>query len=211
MLLVKSDPDSPVAMAPLLAELAECCRTSHEYQGHGWGVLYLDQGRRRLYRSLAPIWESDFGRFGDTTFLLAHARSAFRDRDIALANNMPFTDEHWAFAFNGELHGVRIREQGRIGAEKIFHFIKRFEGGDMARGFDRAIMLIRRRSARVRAMNILLTDLDRIFLCSQFDEQPSYFTLHRRQRPGQLMICSEPLPGIAGWQPVANHTIEVLQ
>ena len=29
---------------------------------------------------------------------------------------------------NGELQGVRIREEGRIGAEKIFNFIKQYFG-----------------------------------------------------------------------------------
>jgi len=36
---------------------------------------------------------------------VAHARSAFEDKDIVVENNMPFTDGERVFIFNGELRG----------------------------------------------------------------------------------------------------------
>ncbi len=44
---------------------------------------------------------------------------------------MPFYDDQFIFIFNGELRGVRIKADGRIGAEKIFNFIKRFNSDNM--------------------------------------------------------------------------------
>ena len=69
---------------------------------------------------MRPIWEDDWRPPGRTTLLLAHARSAFRDEGIRVENNMPFHDGERGFIFNGELRGVRIRERGRIGAEKVY-------------------------------------------------------------------------------------------
>ncbi len=57
--------------------------------------------------------------FPTTKRLIVHARSAFQDKDIVVENNMPFYDDKYIFIFNGELNGVKIKSDGRIGAEKI--------------------------------------------------------------------------------------------
>ena len=44
---------------------------------------------------------------------------------------MPFTNGDRVFIFNGELRGVRVKADGRIGAEKIFNYILRFDKGDL--------------------------------------------------------------------------------
>ena len=87
------------------------------------------------YKSLKPIWEDDLRQFGSSDLFLVHARSAFRDEGICIDNNMPFYDDKHVFVFNGELRGVRIKSQGRIGAEKIFNYIKRFDRGDFFTGY----------------------------------------------------------------------------
>lgn len=87
-------------------------------------------GQWQIYRNIRPVWEDDFSSLPDTTLLVAHARSAFEDKDIVVENNMPFSDGKAVFVFNGELRGVKIKEEGRIGAEKIFNFIRRFDSGD---------------------------------------------------------------------------------
>lgn len=199
-----------------LAALARIARDSREYQGHGWGCawLELEAGRRggwRFHHDLAPIWE-DAGRpTGRTTLLLAHARSAFRDEGIRVENNMPFTDGERVFAFNGELHGVRIRERGRIGAEKVFNFVKRFDRGDFAAALTRGLDAIERRTRRMRAMNVVVADAGRrVHFASRFREDPAYFQMHRTVADGAHILCSEPYPATVArmrWTPVANgHT-----
>ena len=121
----------PFAIEPHLDMFATIARDSPEYQGHGWGCAWLAGGKWRLYRDIRPVWDDQRDRFGETTLLLAHARSAFRDEGIRVENNMPFDDGRHVFIFNGELRGVRIREHGRIGAEKVFNYVKRFDRGDM--------------------------------------------------------------------------------
>ena len=77
------------------------------------------------------MWDADTRQFPASRLFLVHARSAYRDEGIVVENNMPFYDEDAVFIFNGELHGVRIKEEGRIGAEKIFRVIKRFYRSDL--------------------------------------------------------------------------------
>ncbi len=104
-----------------LQKFAEISKSSKEYQGHGWGCAYLENNSWKYYKNIAPIWDDDLTQLGKTTLLIAHARSAFQDKDIVVENNMPFYDDDYVFIFNGELHGVKIKENGRIGAEKIFN------------------------------------------------------------------------------------------
>ena len=106
-----------------LNNFAGIARNSSEYQGHGWGCAWLEGDTWQVYRDIRPIWEDNLGQFGQTTLFLAHARSAFRDEGVVVENNMPFFDGEQMFIFNGELQGVRIKETGRIGAEKVFNYL----------------------------------------------------------------------------------------
>ena len=202
--------ETPFPMSELLSSLAELSRASPEYQGHGWGCAWIEDGGWRLYRDIRPIWEADLDRFGYSRLLLAHARSAFRDEGIRVENNMPFSDGESVFIFNGELRGVRIRSEGRIGAEKIYNYIRRFDRGDKCAATRKAVDIIKKRSAYVRAMNLILSDGDQSCLASSFGENPAYFQLHQRQRNGLYLVCSQPFPGESGWSPIANDTAMAL-
>jgi len=208
LLLVKAEQD--FVIAPQLARLAYIAQHSKEYQGHGWGCAYLQDGSWQHYKNIKPIWEDDFGRFGKTPLLLAHARSAFKDEGITIENNMPFYDGRYVFIFNGELRGVRITEQGRIGAEKIFNFIKRFDHGHMLAALKRGTEVICKRTKYVRAMNIVIADPQKVYVASFFNEDPDYFTLHYSQDGDRLVVASEALPGNQHWKKLASGTVREL-
>lgn len=163
-----------------------------------------------------------------TTLLIAHARSAFRDEGIVVENNMPFTDDQYVFVFNGELRGVRIKEDGRIGAEKIFNYIKRFSGaavnGDapndttddthgpstaMLGMLDKGTRIINKRTRYVRAMNIMMSDGNDVVISSHFGEDPDYFSLMRTQREDRTIVCSDPWPDGQEheWQRIDNGAV----
>jgi len=179
--------DSAFSIAEMLAPFAELSRTSREFQGHGWGCAWREGERWRQYHDIRPIWEDDLEQFGSSNLLLVHARSAFRDEGIVVENNMPFSDGESMFIFNGELRGVRIQSEGRIGAEKIYNYIRRFDKGDKLAATARAVDIIKKRSSYVRAMNIVLSD-DR--------------DLH--------LVCSQPFAGDQGWSRIDNNrTIEL--
>ena len=169
-----------------------------------------DRNEWAMYKNIKPIWEDDLDRFGETRVLLAHARSAFRNEGIAVENNMPFCDERLAFAFNGELRGVRIQQDGRIGAEKIFNFIKRFDRGDLGAAVKRATEIIRKRTEFIRAMNIVICDRHSVCISSLFNDDPGYFTLHRRSMAGGFVVCSQPFGSAEKWRPIENDSIQVL-
>lgn len=183
---------------------AGIARDSKEYQGHGWGCAWLEGDGWRVYRNIQPIWEDDERPAGRTRLLLAHARSAFRDEGICIENNMPFSDGRYVFIFNGELRGVRIKEDGRIGAEKIFNYVKRFDRGDMLEALRRGVDVIAKRTRYVRAMNIIMASPSDVYVASSFNEDPDYFQMQRRQEDGISVICSEAYPDESGWQAIAQ-------
>jgi glutamine amidotransferase len=205
LLLVKSETDFSITQE--LKRLAIIAEHSKEYQGHGWGCAYRENGAWKHYKNIKPIWQDDLAAFGQTKLLLAHARSAFKDEGIAVENNMPFYDERRVFIFNGELRGVRLAEQGRIGAEKIFNFIKRFDHGDLLAALKRGTEVIQKRTKYIRAMNILMADHRRAYVASIFNEDPDYFTMHWSQQRAKLIVASEPLPGEERWEKIASGTI----
>jgi predicted glutamine amidotransferase len=192
---------------PHLEKFADIARNSKEYQGHGWGCAYLDEtGVWRVYKNINPVWEDDLSQFGGTTLLVAHARSAFEDRDIVIENNMPFFDGRTVFIFNGELRGVKIREQGRIGAEKIFNFVRRFDKGDTLKALEKAVHIIKKRTRYIRGMNIIMVNAGAIFVSSFFNEDKEYFTM-RYVEGKELIICSESYPSEKKWTRIANNSL----
>jgi glutamine amidotransferase len=207
LLTIKSE--TPFAIGAHLGKFADIARNSKEYQGHGWGCAYLDESSEwKLYRNINPVWQDDIMQFGRTRLLVAHARSAFEDKDIAVENNMPFFDGQTVFIFNGELRGVKIREQGRIGAEKIFNYIRRFDKGNTQQALAKAVNIIRKRTRFIRGMNIIMVNDSGIFVSSYFTEDEDYFTLHYRE-DRELVICSAPYPAEKKWQSIANASVRV--
>ncbi|MBN1349521.1 class II glutamine amidotransferase [candidate division KSB1 bacterium] len=198
----------PTDMRNHLRQFARIAQNSREYQGDGWGCAWLEDGHWSIYKNVCPIWEDNLTDFPATNQLLVHARSAFRNEGIAVENNMPFADDKYAFIFNGELHGVRIKEQGRIGAEKIFNYIKRFDHGDMLPALEKSTGIIAKRTTYIRAMNIILSDKRFLYLHSLFNEDADYFTMFTKTTENELILCSEKYPGETGWQKIENETIE---
>jgi glutamine amidotransferase len=205
LLFVESNDPFPIARH--LVPFSEIARNSKEFQGHGWGCAYWTNRRWELYRNVRPVWEDDLRRFPATTRLLAHARSAFRNEGIAVENNMPFTDGRTAFVFNGELHGVRVKAQGRIGAEKVYNLIRQLDRGDTLSALEKAVGVLEERSRRIRAMNIILADGVGAWVSSLFSEDPDYFMLRRKSEGGIRIVCSEPYPGETGWQSIRNRFV----
>ena len=198
--------ETPFDIGGLLAPFAELSQNSREFQGHGWGCAWRENGAWQQYHDIRPIWEDELNQFGETDLLLVHARSAFRDEGIVVENNMPFSDGESMFIFNGELRGVRIKSEGRIGAEKIYNYIRRFDKGDKFDATQRAVDIINKRSAYVRAMNLILSDGEQSVLSTGFSEDPEYFQVHEKRCDGLHLICSDPFPGQTDWQTIENHT-----
>jgi len=194
-----------------LEKFAEVSKNSKEYQGHGWGCAYMQNEKWRYYKNVKPIWEDDLHQFDTSNRLIVHARSAFKDEGIAVENNMPFYDDKYIFIFNGELRGVKIKEEGRIGAEKIFNYIKRFDrtspGWMLKKGTD----LIIKRSNYTRAMNIIFSGKEASYIYSYFNEDPEYFTMYINQEPDNIIVCSEKISGYTNWHPIPNNSLMELK
>ncbi len=194
-----------------LSIFASIAKNSKEYQGHGWGCSYLINNEWVNYKNINPIWENDFSQFPKTNRLIVHARSAFEDKDIVVENNMPFFDDKYQFIFNGELRGVKIKAEGRIGAEKIFNFIKRFDtininiNNSLSKGID----ILKKRTSYIRAMNIIIAEKNRVHYSSLFNEDATYFQMYYKQNKNELIICSEKYPNENNWESIENNSIGV--
>ena len=198
--------DTGFSIVSLLEPFAQMSRVSPEYQGHGWGCSWREGNSWRHYHNIQPVWEDDFSQFGETSLLLVHARSAFRDEGIVIENNMPFSDGESVFIFNGELRGVRIKSPGRIGAEKIYNYIRRFDKGDKLAALDKGTDIIDKRSSYVRAMNIIMSDGEQSWLSTRYSENPDYFQMHQRQDGAIKLVCSQPFADESDWTPIPNNT-----
>jgi predicted glutamine amidotransferase len=190
-----------------LEKFAGVAQKSKEYQGHGWGCAFLQDGVWKYYKNVKPIWEDSFSGFGTSTRLITHARSAFKDEGIFAGNNMPFFDDEYIFIFNGELRGVKIKEDGRIGAEKIFNYIKRFDKGSGKDALQKGTEIITKKSAYVRAMNIILSDSKASYIHSQFNEDDEYFTMYKKVTDDTIVVCSDPFIGEENWEPIPNNSL----
>jgi len=192
-----------------LQKFAIIAKNSKEFQGHGWGCAYLVDNEWTIYKNIKPVWEDDLRSFGSTTVLIAHARSAFKDQDIHVQNNMPFFNGRYMYVFNGELHGVKIKESGNIGAEKIFNFIQRFDSKDFRDAIQKGVSIIKKRSRYIKAMNIIIADKQNAYVTSDFHEDPEYFTLHYKKTPDDIIISSEKYPEESQWQKLETNKIKV--
>ncbi|MDP3445415.1 MAG: class II glutamine amidotransferase [Ignavibacteria bacterium] len=194
-----------------LKKFAEISKNSKEFQGHGWGCAYLQNGKWEYYKNVNPIWEDDFSKFPLTSRLIVHARSAFKDEGIVVENNMPFYDDKFVFIFNGELRGVKIKEEGRIGAEKIFNYIKRFYKGNTKEALAKGAEIINKKTSYIRAMNVILSDNGSSFVYSLFNEDEAYFTMHIKKENDLIVVCSEPFSGETGWEEIQNNSLTELK
>ncbi len=210
--LLLVDARQPVNPNNFLQPFRQVCQSSREFQGHGWGCAWLDANNHwQQYHNIAPIWEDPKADFPDTTLFLVHARSAFRDEGIAIENNMPFSDGNSVFLLNGELRGVRIKADGRIGAEKIYNFIRRFEKDGLATAVRKGANIIDKRSRYISAMNFFVATPEAVEICSWFSEDPKYFQLHQSTSDRLRLVCSAPLPGIeADWATIPNQNFQTL-
>ena len=201
----------PVQVTQHLEAFAAICKDSSEYQGHGWGCTWLDDNQWRSHHSITPIWEDALNGFNDTSLFLAHARSAFRDEGIRVENNMPFINRNRVFIFNGELSGVRIRESGRIGAEKIFNYSSRFSHLGALPGLQKTVEVIEKRTRYIRAMNLIIATPQQSLLSTHYNENQGYFQMHRASTDRFEIVCSEPYPLLdAKWQTIENRTVTEL-
>lgn len=192
-----------------LVKFAQMCRESKEYQGDGWGCAWLENEDWKEHHSITPIWADKLPKIPETTRFLVHARSAFQNKDIILENTMPFSnsEKKRVFIFNGEIRGVRINVDGRIGAEKIFTYIQLLSKNSIEEGIRKAVPIIEKKSSYIRAMNMLIAEGEDIYYVSHYNEQPEYFNLYRNDTEKYSMICSAPIDQNE-WTLLNNKTIE---
>jgi predicted glutamine amidotransferase len=203
-LLVKSGASlAPRAFLESFAELAERSPAPDgDPQADGWGIAWSrGSGLWDLRKYTDPIWESSalFGEFPESRCFCLHARSASSpELKKAVEFNQPFVDEHHAFVFNGFVEGISLPYPvpGRIGSQKIWSLLRcELETGGGVESLRAVQDLLNRRSRRVQALNLGLTDGEFLYGLCQYAEHEDYYRCHIHVDPQLRMVCSGPLPG----------------
>ena len=192
-----------------LKQFAHISKNSKEYQGHGWGISYLNNESWITYKNIDPIWDFDEFNFPKTTECLVHARSAFRNEGIEVDNNMPLISDDIAFIFNGELQKVRLNVLGNTGAKKIFSLIQKMKNGDLEKSLYRSIKILEKRADYIRALNLIISDKEKWYITNIFNEDSDYFTMHQTITDDLFIVSSEPF-GNHSWQSFQNNTVMVI-
>lgn len=204
---------APIEVGEVVEQFARMCERSTcldgDWQGDGWGVAWWEEDAGwSLHRSLAPIWtEANHGaQVPATRRLVIHARAAsFPEHKGDLAFAQPYVHGPYAFVFNGLIEGVRpprgMKIPGAIGAEKIWYLVRqRLEKGSALRdALAWGYAFLERRSRRIQACNMGLSDGHRVVSYNGNPSGHTYYQLFQAQRQGVRLICSEPF-GDWPWQ-----------
>lgn len=199
----------PVNVRELLHQFAIKCQQSTEFQGHGWGIVFFDGISWQEIKDINPIWEYNFDDFVDIQQCVVHARSAFKDEGIMIENNMPFSSGDYVFIFNGELRDVKLKVDGRIGAEKIFNLILRFDSTSLLDSIKKANRVISKRTGYIRANNFIVINkkTSEQFINSQYSEDAEYFQMYITERQEGTIISSEKIDEYS-WNDIPKNYTE---
>lgn len=201
--LVKTTiPEKPQEILNSFSEMAEVSRApDDDIQGDGWGISWRQNNEWERYSSINPIWESrnEFTSPPETNLFLIHARSASFNKDKDnISYNQPYTDGKYAFVFNGLLKGMRYPRPlaGNIGAQKIWTLLQEFLGQNSTEvAIKKTVAELNKYAREVQALNLGLSDGERLYAYCQFAKNDDYYTLHANQSSEKIIVSSEPLRG----------------
>jgi predicted glutamine amidotransferase len=196
----------PCDVRQVVEQFARMCEQSTcldgDWQGDGWGMAWWQENTGwHVHRSLAPVWtEADCARqVPGTRRLVVHARAAsFPQHKGDLAFAQPYVDGPYAFVFNGLIEGVRLprgmKIPGAIGAEKIWYLVRQrlAQGLTLQDALASGYAFLERRSRRIQACNMGLSDSRRAVSHNGNPTGHGYYQLFQAQREGVHLICSEP-------------------
>jgi predicted glutamine amidotransferase len=195
----------------LLMEFAQMCKKSKapdgDWQGDGFGITWLNYNNSwETIKSTLPIWEKPeiINEVPNTNIVLVHARSATFKNQLNVGDtsfNQPFSDDKYAYIFNGHLEGVKLKfpVRGKTGAEKLWNLL------NIKLTYTQPIIalneLLQERvldTNKIYAMNIGLSDKKNIYaLCKYLPNEiiPDYHKLHYYSNDKIKLIVSEPIGG----------------
>jgi predicted glutamine amidotransferase len=215
-LLVKSTkpirPKELLSKFSLMAEISKA--PDGDWQGDGWGIAWKQENVWQRKAFLSPIWESKdkFCNLPLTNCFSVHARSASFKKDKGLVDyNQPYINDHYSFTFNGLLEGIAFPRPlaGSIGAQKIWSLFQQNCLINQKQALNLTIKELNQYSKKVKALNLGLSDGERLFAYCQFSDFSDYYTLKIHQTQAQSIVCSEALEGL-DFSPLKLEKIHVI-
>lgn len=211
-LMIKSQNElQPEEFLMSFSEMAEKSKAlDGDWQGDGWGIGWLDKNQQwHIKKSIHPIWEdeSHFRQISKSTHYLVHARSAsFPTHKNNPDFNQPFIEGQHAFLFNGLIKGVSLPypTPGKIGSQKIWSILSGLINQSSPEvAFLELRELLLKHSRSIQAMNIGLSDGNKMYAFCHYEKFPEYYNLHYYESDELKMVSSEPLEGYS-FSPTPN-------
>jgi len=180
---------------------------------NGWGVVYEEDGRLRIDRSILACWEDPaIHALRDKRVFLLHARRASLG-GVSLENTHPFEQEIdgacWSFCHNGTVRDELLAlptmaKEDATDSEKVFHRLMPYlHEGQVLKGFREVYCGFR----NFTSLNTLLLGPDDFWAVSLCTRDPAYYTLTLADADNGPMVSSEPLVEFSKRQtPISDGT-----
>jgi predicted glutamine amidotransferase len=137
--------------------------------------------------------------------LIAHLRKASVGKKV-VENTHPFTRGKWAFAHNGTIRKLNLRD--RTDSEWFFNSLLleiRLCGGDPVCAISRQVRAVRE-VYRYSSITFLMSDGQRLFAYRDCSKNPDYYTVFYAKTRNSFVVCQEKIffdsPDI--WQELGN-------
>jgi predicted glutamine amidotransferase len=224
----------PVTAAHVLDNTLEAFIELSHLHADGWGLAWYDeQSRLQHAKTPGPAYASaEFASLAAsvrTGALIAHLRWATPGFALCMENTHPFIYNQFAFAHNGAvapnegleaLIAPHLREHltGTTDSERHFlALLSVFEKAAPIEAF-RIHMNTLRQQLQSTSLNCLLLTPAALYAACDFDpnaplarRDPHYFHLHYRVIPDAVVVASTGLGKRAGWQPLENGHMLVVE
>ncbi len=204
------------------ADLATSGNTSSGHpdaRGHrdGWGLVLFRNGKLET-QARGPGSAQDDPTYSKTAWsiakrnvdrrpderlvVLGHIRRASDGMPVGTRWSHPFVDSRngrtWAFAHNGGIDHFPFREdEGLIDSQQLFRkLLGNLDGPEpdaVAAAVRATVAAVRREYHGYTALNLVLTDGERLHAFREFTEHPDYYTLFYDDFGEAVVVCSQPI------------------
>ncbi len=192
--------------------------------GDGWGMALFRDGQWEVHKSGADLrGERDrvlnlLRSAGTCPVLILHLRKAAWSHSATTRHAHPFQHGNVVFAHNGTVYSYRSLipdisvpglEEDALDTEVFFLYFLSDPSPDLGKSFLKTVARIKR-EADFSALNCLFSDGKKLFAYRDYSREPDYYSLFKASAGRSCFVCSEPVGGQPGWEPMAREELLVV-
>lgn len=139
--------------------------------------------------------------------LIAHVRKASPEYRPQLAAEQahPFPMDDFALAHNGGIRDAdKLDPAPGIDSQRLARWLSRHRQPRSPEGLVHTLSLLPSLVSNYSAINLLLLTQDTLYAFCLHTEKPDYYSLWYRHASGEVVVSSQPLDHVPGWQRLKN-------